>query len=71
MNTSLSPLISRKGLSTRWGVHTETIKRMEKRGLIRGLQLGGQVRYRLSEVIQHEAQSERTTPSHNNQLNSL
>ena len=64
-------LLSRKTLATRWAVHPETIKRIEKRGKLNALQLGGQVRYRLSEVIQHEAQSERTTHSHNNQPNSL
>jgi hypothetical protein len=48
-------LIDREKLAFRWDCSVETIKRMEKRGRLRRVQLGERmVRYRLSDVIKLE-----------------
>ena len=43
-------LLTRKGLSDRWQVSTETLKRRERCGLLKCLKLGKGIRYRLSDV---------------------
>ena len=48
-------LIDREKLAARFCCSIETIKRMEKRGLLKRVQLGERlVRYRLSDVIKLE-----------------
>jgi hypothetical protein len=51
-------LLTRKGLSDRWQVSTETLKRRERCGLLPFLKLGKGVRYRLSDVeaLEHAAE---------------
>jgi predicted site-specific integrase-resolvase len=51
-------LVSRKELSERWGVSTETIKRRTQEGLLKPLRFNQRLlRYRLSDIlrIEHEA----------------
>jgi hypothetical protein len=43
-------LLTRRELSGRWQLSTETLKRRERCGLLRCLKLGRGVRYRLSDV---------------------
>jgi hypothetical protein len=43
-------LLTRKGLSDRWQVSTETLKRRERCGLLKCLKLGKGIRYRLSDI---------------------
>jgi predicted DNA-binding transcriptional regulator AlpA len=51
-------LLTRKELSTRWRVSSETIKRREKAGLLPSLKLGKSVRYRLSDIERIESEAE-------------
>lgn len=52
---SNSGLISREKLAARFCCSVETIKRMEKRGLLKRVQLGERlVRYHLSDVVKLE-----------------
>jgi len=50
--------LTRKGLSDRWQVSTETLKRRERAGVLRVLKFGRGVRYRLSDVEALEAAAE-------------
>ena len=43
-------LLTRRGLSDRWQLSVETLKRRERAGVLPFLKLGRGVRYRLSEV---------------------
>jgi len=48
-------LIDREKLAARWCCSIETIKRMEKSGLLRRVQLSERmVRYRMVDVLKHE-----------------
>ena len=52
---SVQGLIDREKLAARWCCSIETIKRMEKRGLLKRVQLCERmVRYRLSDVLKLE-----------------
>jgi hypothetical protein len=51
-------LLSRRHLASRWAVSKETLKRREKAGLLPFLKLGRDVRYRLADIEQIEAQAE-------------
>ena len=51
-------LLNRSDLKDRWGCSLETLKRREKRGLLRPLRLGGKVKYRLSEIVEAEREAE-------------
>ena len=51
-------LLSRRLLAARWAVSKETLKRREKAGLLPFLKLGRDVRYRLADIEQIEAQAE-------------
>jgi hypothetical protein len=56
---SASGLIDREKLAARWCCSIETIKRIEKRGLLSRVHLAERmVRYRLSEVLKIEAGKE-------------
>lgn len=43
-------LVTRKGLSDRWQLSVESLKRRERAGLLPFLKLGRGVRYRLSDI---------------------
>ena len=51
-------LVTRKGLSGRWQVSVETLKRRQRAGLLPCLKLGRGVRYRLSDVERLEADAD-------------
>lgn len=51
-------MLSRRLLADRWAVSKETLKRREKAGLLPFLKLGRDVRYRLADIEQIEAQAE-------------
>ena len=51
-------LLTRKELSGRWQLSTETLKRRERWGLLPFLKLGRGVRYRLSDIQRLEAEAE-------------
>ncbi len=51
-------LLTRKELSGRWQLSTETLKRRERCGLLPCLKLGRGVRYRLVDVEHLEADAE-------------
>ena len=51
-------MLSRRHLAARWAVSKETLKRREKAGLLPFLKLGRDVRYRLADIEQIEAQAE-------------
>ena len=51
-------LLTRKELSGRWQLSTETLKRRERCGLLPCLKLGRGVRYRLADVEHLEAEAE-------------
>lgn len=53
-----SRLLSRKELSGRWSLSTETLKRRERAGILSPLKLGKGVRYRLSAIERLEADAE-------------
>lgn len=56
--TSAQGLIDREKLAVRFCCSIETIKRMEKRGLLKRVQLCERmVRYRLSDVLKLEGQA--------------
>jgi predicted site-specific integrase-resolvase len=51
-------LVSRKELSKRWGVSTETIKRRTREGLLKPLCFNQRLlRYRLSDIIRIEQEA--------------
>jgi hypothetical protein len=50
-------LLTRKELSGRWQLSTETLKRRERCGLLPFLKLGRGVRYRLSDIEHLEAEA--------------
>ena len=51
-------MLTRRDLAHRWRVSTETLKRREKAGLLRALKIGHGVRYRLSDILNFEAEAE-------------
>jgi hypothetical protein len=51
-------LLTRKELSGRWQLSTETLKRRERCGLLPYLKLGRGVRYRLTDIEYLEADAE-------------
>jgi hypothetical protein len=51
-------LLTRKGLSDRWQVSTETLKRRERCGDLPFLKLGKGIRYRLADIEHLEAEAE-------------
>ena len=51
-------MLTRRDLAHRWRVSTETLKRREKDGLLRALKIGKGVRYRLSDILNFEAEAE-------------
>jgi DNA-binding transcriptional ArsR family regulator len=51
-------MLTRRELSGRWRVSTETLKRKEKAGLLQALRIGRGIRYRLSDVLAFEAAAE-------------
>jgi hypothetical protein len=51
-------LLTRKGLSDRWQISIETLKRRERAGLLPFLKLGRGVRYHLADVEHLEADAE-------------
>ncbi len=51
-------MLTRRDLAHRWRVSTETLKRREKAGLLRALKIGKGVRYRLSDILNFEAEAE-------------
>ena len=56
--TARERLLARKGLSDRWAVSTETLKRWEKARVLSPIKLGKGVRYRLSDIERLEAEAE-------------
>ena len=50
--------LTRRGLSDRWQLSVETLKRRERAGLLPCLKLGRGVRYRLSDVERVEADAD-------------
>jgi hypothetical protein len=50
-------LLTRKGLSDRWQLSIETLKRRERCGVLPFLKLGRGVRYRLADVEHLEAEA--------------
>ena len=57
-NTDQIEMLTRRDLAHRWRVSTETLKRREKAGLLRALKIGKGVRYRLSDILNFEAEAE-------------
>lgn len=51
-------LITRRGLSSRWAISIETLKRRERAGTLPFLKLGAVVRYRLTDIEEIERQAE-------------
>jgi hypothetical protein len=51
-------LVTRKGLSNRWQLSVESLKRRERCGLLPFLKLGRGVRYRLADIERLEADAE-------------
>ena len=51
-------LLDRAAMKERWGVALETLKRLERAGVLRPIRLGGKVRYRLSDVLVAEREGE-------------
>ena len=51
-------LWTRDDLSGRWQKSIESLKRMEKAGLLRALKIGRSVRYRLEDIERIEAEAE-------------
>jgi hypothetical protein len=58
MNKTKQQMLSRRLLADRWAVSKETLKRREKAGKLPFLKLGRDVRYRLADIEQIEAQAE-------------
>jgi hypothetical protein len=56
--TNSAQLLTRRHLATRWAVSKETLKRRERAGLLPFLKLGRDIRYRLADIEQIEAQAE-------------
>ena len=51
--------ITRRGLASRWSVSTESLKRYEQRGLLKGTRFGARcVRYRFAHVLEIERKAE-------------
>ena len=57
-STDQIEMLTRRDLAHRWRVSTETLKRREKAGLLRALKIGKGVRYRLSDILNFEAEAE-------------
>lgn len=57
-NNSYSILLTREELASRWQYHVETLKKWEVAGKLPFLQLGNQIRYRLSVIEEIEKNSE-------------
>ena len=51
-------LVTRKGLSYRWQLSIETLKRRERAGILPFLKLGRGVRYRLDDIERIEADAD-------------
>ena len=51
-------LLDRSSLKDRWDCSLESLKRWERAGILRPLKIGSKVRYRLSDVIEAEKESE-------------
>jgi hypothetical protein len=60
--TTAARLLTRKGLSDRWQLSIETLKRRERCGLLPVLKLGRGVRYRLADIERLEADAEVRQP---------
>jgi hypothetical protein len=56
--TTAARLLTRKGLSDRWQLSIETLKRRERCGLLPFLKLGRGVRCRLADIERLEADAE-------------
>jgi hypothetical protein len=54
---ALDRLVSRPELGERWDYSLATLKRLEKT-ILRPLRIGGQVRYRLSDIVHAEQEAE-------------
>jgi hypothetical protein len=51
-------LLDRNALKKRWHKSLETIKRLERAGVLKPLKLGAKVSYRLSDVVTAEQEAE-------------
>jgi hypothetical protein len=51
-------LLDRNALKKRWGKSLETLKRLERTGVLKPLKLGAKVSYRLSDVVAAEQEAE-------------
>ena len=51
-------LLDRSAVKDRWTCSLETLKRLEKAGILRPLKLGAKVRYRLSDIVEAEREAE-------------
>jgi len=51
-------LLDRSAMQERWGCSFETLKRLERSGILKPIRLGGKVRYRLSDVLIAEREGE-------------
>ena len=51
-------LLDRRSLKDRWDCSLESLKRWERAGILRPLKIGSKVRYRLSDIIEAEKESE-------------
>jgi hypothetical protein len=51
-------MLTRQGLSRRWIVSIETLKRKEKAGILRAYKIGRGVRYMLADIERFEAEAE-------------
>ena len=51
-------MLTRQGLSRRWIVSIETLKRKEKAGILRAYKIGRGVRYMLADIERIEAEAE-------------
>jgi hypothetical protein len=60
--TTAARLLTRKGLSDRWQLSVESLKRRERAGLLPFLKLGRGVRYRLADIERLEADAEVRQP---------
>ena len=58
MNSAYNILLTREELAARWKYCVETLKRWEKAGKLPFIQLGKEIRYRLSVIMAIEADSE-------------
>ena len=57
-NTDQIEMLTRRNLAHRWRVSTETLKRKERAGLLHSLKIGRGIRYRLSDILNFEADAE-------------